>query len=293
MTTQNIELLNPVEKIYSNQYHFFANLGKQHLKGKRVVFSLLTRNTEEIIERNISILVDTVKDYVDDYAFVIYENDSADKTKEIIGKISDKYPNKIHATLETHNRKHYGPVKDYDRALRLAEYRNHNLDVIKDRFNDFDYAIVCDSDFADISQKGLYNSFGWIDRFPEIDGIAGHAFQLRKYAENNYGLWNYDSWAFRDDWWEDLELEQKPFVRGRMTWFGLWIPPVGGPLKKVNSAFGGTAIYRTKTYTQGKYGAKSHTGKLDLDHAVLHYSLSQKKKDFLLCVNPSQIMLMN
>jgi len=292
MTVVLKEIL-PVESCFRDYYASMVDFGKQHLKNKKIVFSIITRNTAGRIKKNIESLIETVSSqHIKDYAVIVYENDSTDGTKDILSSMAKK-DSKIHIRLEDLNRVQYGPVKDLDRATRLAEYRSENQKLIKEKFYDFDYTIVVDSDFVEFSRDGVYNSFGFFDQHPTmIDAIAGNAFQIKTYPNGQKSLWNYDSWAFRDSWWDDLDLDPIPQVPQRMLWFGFWIPPVGSPIKKVNSAFGGMAIYKTGLYVEGVYGAKSYTGRLDLDHAVLHYSLHQQKKDFFLGLNPSQIMLM-
>jgi hypothetical protein len=104
-----------------------------------------------------------------------------------------------------------------------------------------------------------------------------------------YNIWNYDSWAYRESWWRDLELE--PVYSSlqnypKMLWFGLRVLPKGVFPTKINSAFGGMVVYKMKDYLIGEY---DH---YDCEHVTFHRSISTKNKSFNLFINPSQIMLL-
>jgi hypothetical protein len=86
----NIEELLPVDNINKEFYESLIEEGKRQLKGKTVVFSMLSRNNANVLEKNINILTKLVKDYVEDYRFVVYENDSTDSTKEVLKTLEKK-----------------------------------------------------------------------------------------------------------------------------------------------------------------------------------------------------------
>jgi hypothetical protein len=148
-----------------------------------------------------------------------------------------------------------------------------------------------DMDFIDISNTGFFNSFGWLKEYPNIDAMSGNSFEIKDiFNTSELTLWNYDSWAFRGSWWDDLQgkkLTEHYNNYNRMLWFGLWILPVGSRPISVNSAFGGMCIYKTKHYTSGQYAS------YDCEHVTFHYDISNKNPGFALCLNPSQVMLMS
>ena len=96
-------------------------------------------------------------------------------------------------------------------------------------------------------------------------------------------LWNYDSWAFRFNLWDDTQLYYKAYFRDPMTWFGLWQPPIGSDIIPVYSAFGGSCIYRTPKYIKGNYEGP------DCEHVNFHKSMLDY--NFALYMNPSQFMV--
>ena len=280
-----IEELLPVDPILEIPYNNTIKTGKEILKGKKVVFSMLTRNTGKILEKNINKIIQMIDWYVEEWKFVIYENDSTDNTKEVIAKLAQKQPFSFIYKTETHDRKQYSQTKEPERIKALAEYRNINLEFIKNNLPEYDYVVVCDSDFVDFSEDGFFHSIGILEN-SNISAICGNSFQL-KIMNKVMKLWNYDCWAYRNTWWQDLNSTKNPYIDDKMLWFGFWILPVGSAPSVVNSAFGGMAIYYKDVYIQGKYDS------LDCEHVMFHWDLTRKIENFSLALNPSQIMLMN
>jgi hypothetical protein len=84
-------------------------------------------------------------------------------------------------------------------------------------------------------------------------------------------------------------LETKEFKENTidpMFWFGCWIMPTGSSPITVNSAFGGSCIYRSNIYFEANYDF------MDCEHVCFHYNLySSKNINFRLILNPSQQMV--
>lgn len=280
----NIEKLLPVNEINKSSYEEFIEEGKEFLTGKTVVFSMLCRNNGNALNKNVSRLIKLIEGYVKDYRFVVFENDSNDNTKEVLKTIASNN-DKFYYESEDNSRPHFGPTKKRERTNALAEYRNRNLQYIKQHYSDFDYVIVCDSDFIDISNKGFYHSFGVL-KHTDTDAVCGNSYQLLN-MEGKPKLWNYDSWAYRATWWYDWAYFSNEYtIDNPMLWFGYWIVPVGTTPFFVNSAFGGMAIYKTSDYIQGEYEG------LDCEHVIFHLNLRKARSDWRLALNPSQVMLM-
>jgi hypothetical protein len=73
---------------------------------------------------------------------------------------------------------------------------------------------------------------------------------------------HYDAWALRlNSFWDDYTADAG-------GWKHQWLPPVGSPVVRVCSAFGGLAVYRTLDYLAGTY-----TGE-DCEHVTFHASLA-------------------
>lgn len=282
----NIEELLIPTKPHIDLYKVKINEGINHLKESSITIACLVRDVESVIDNNISKIINFSKTYSKNYNIIFFENDSKDNTKNKLLKIKEKYSN-INFISRNYSRPKFGPVKTKARTIALAEYRNELKDFIKTNYNT-DYVIVLDFDFIDFSENGLLNSFGWLSEFPDYSAIAGNSFQFRKVFNDNDELdfWNYDSWAYRGSWWEDLTQYSAYEARhyDPMLWFGLWIPPIGSEPFKVNSAFGGCCIYRPDYYYNGTYEGS------DCEHVTFHKSLYYNN-NFKLYLNPSQIML--
>ena len=283
----NIEEILPVTKPYIELYSDTNKIGTEFLSKQNVIFAALVRDVGSVINKNINKIVNFANKYCKSYKIVLYENDSVDNTKIELDKICSNNDN-IHYISEKFNRPKFGPVKDKVRTITLAQYRNTLKDFIKNKFDNVDFVIVIDMDFIDLSENGLLNSFGWLAQYSHMSAMAGNSFQLRKIFDKPHEIWNYDSWAYRGSWWEDTtKFKNSDYQHvDSMLWFGLWLPPVGSIPFIVNSAFGGSCIYRPEYYFSGTYDGK------DCEHVTFHYHLYDTT-NFKLFLNPSQIMLLS
>lgn len=267
---------------FIKDYHATIEQGKLHLKQKKIIITGLTRNNEKKLEKNIRDL----QKLSDDVKFFIYENDSSDKTKNLLKAIKKDNANFDYLS-EDLQLKSFGQVKDLERTNNLSLHRNKCVNHIKKYHKDTDYTVVIDLDFDSISLNGIFHSFGKLRENKNIHAIAGFSYEIKDTKNNDKILWNYDSWAFRLNWWEDLQKYYLHYKTDPMYWFGLFKPPIGSDLMPVNSAFGGCGIYKTNIFIKGNYSGE------DCEHVTFHKSLKNKIKNFQLFVNPSQIMMLN
>lgn len=284
------ELL-PLYEIYEENYVKQINDGITILQNSNITILSLVRNVENVLEKNIDLLVSFFTKYEANVNILLYENDSVDDTKNILEKLKEKYSDKLTFISENLDRPHYGTVKDENRIKALSEYRNKLKEIAQQKAPG-DFVIVLDMDFDDISLSGLLNSFGYLRNNPVISAVAGNSFEYKKGLDSRnpdiYNMWNYDCWAFRQTWWLDNEVFP-PAPNNNlapMFWFGLFIPPTGSGIFSVNSAFGGCCIYRSDIYFKGNYDYK------DCEHVCFHYSLAKDtSNNFRLVLNPSQQMV--
>lgn len=281
----NISLLIPKDAFFKNDHQQLVTKGLESIKELKIVFVGLARNLGSVLENSINRLVQ-LGESAKEYKIVIFENDSEDNTKIILEELSNTNKN-IHFLSETNNRPQFGTVKDISRTNALAEYRNKLKDYVVKHFASYDFVIVTDLDFIDFSTEGVYNSFGWLTRFgDQIDAIAGNSYEYKYVTSDTVkSLWNYDSWAFRYNWWPELP-GLPSMTYNRMLWFGFFVMPVGLPVIPVNSSFGGMTIYKMEKFKLGTYDGT------DCEHVRFHYSLKQNFPNFQLVLNPSQIMLL-
>ena len=267
-------------------YKKYVSEGIEFAKDKKIIVAGLCRSAEEYLSDNINYIEYYISKLAKDYKIVLFENDSEDNTKQILKNLNQNN-SKIISLSQDFNRPKFGTVKTKERIQALAEYRTILQKYIKDNYSDYDYVILLDTDFLDLSFSGILNSFGWISKNNIIDAMAGFSYSFKNF-HGLYHIWNYDSWAYREDWWEDLEnypdypeIQQYP----AMTWFGYKVHRRGSKPIKVNSAFGGTCIYKMSDYLLGEYSFE------DCEHVIFHKSILDKNKNFKLYANPSQMML--
>lgn len=260
---------------FTPQYNEYVSHGSVYLKDKNICVTGLIKNGENILEGKLNFF-NLLKEHCQSLDIVIYENDSTDNTIDILRSWSSTTIN-FHILSEKLNAQHRGhPYKDPDRTIAMAYYRSKCQDYIRQNI-DTDYVIVIDLDYKQISLDGLLNSFGWIAHKPKINIMAGFSYQ----QHSNGLLTNYDSWAYRGNWWQDYQHD-KNFAYTFIN----WQPFVGSSPFKVNSAFGGICIYEPNTYLIGQYAGN------DCEHVTFHRSIYDTLLDkYNLYVNPSQIMV--
>lgn len=283
-TAKNIEKLLPPAPEFQQRYEIYRDHGKKYLETKKIAFVGLARNVENTITNCITKLIN-LGNSAKEYRIVIFENDSIDNTKQILKDLQNTN-DRIFCISENNNRPQFGQTKEADRTIALAQYRNVLKQYIADNYKDYDFVVVTDLDFIDFSPNGCYNTFGWFALHPEISAIAGNSYEFKTVTlPNEKTLWNYDSWAFRHNWWNELP-NYRSITYYSMMWFGFFIMPVGGPLLSVNSAFGGMTAYKTSQFLNATYEG------YDCEHVCFHYNLKKNITDFQLFLNPSQIMLL-
>lgn len=260
---------------FTSQYNEYVSHGSAYLHNKKICITGLIKNGEHFLEDKL-LFFNLFKTYCQSLDIVIYENDSIDNTANILRSWSSDDID-FHIISEKLNATHRGsPHKDTERTMAMAYYRSKCQEYIRTNIN-VDYIIVIDLDYKNISLDGLLNSFGWIAMRPQINMMAGFSYQ----QHNNGLLTNYDSWAYRGNWWNDYQAD-----RNFAYSFINWRPFVGSSPFEVNSAFGGSCIYKSNVYLLGQY--EGH----DCEHVTFHRSIYNSLTDgYNLYANPSQIMV--
>lgn len=285
--TPNIEEILYAQPPYLDNYINSTNLGLDFAKNNKILFLGLCRDVEDTIQNNID-KISRIGERFNDYKIIIFENDSQDNTKPILSGLESTNTN-IKIISENFNRQKYGSSQDKERIVALAEYRNMLKLYAKTHYADYNFICVIDTDFLDFGINGFFNSFGYLSQDNSIGAMSGYSYRIMNCIyDNKVSLWNYDSWAYRDYWWNNWQAQQKTEIVNydRMIWYGFYIPPIGLAPKQVNSSFGGSCIYKSNYY----FGDVDYDS-FDCEHVCFHYGLYSKFVDFKLFVNPSQIML--
>lgn len=176
--------------------------------------------------------------YFNDYAVLIYENNSEDTTASILTEWARKNPRVIFST-ETIS----SDSLPLNRTERIARARNQVLTMAKnERFKDFKYLLMADLDFQ--TPWPIQEILRTIESPREWDAVCANGI-------NSMGYY-YDRYAYRDtrypfgpellgDKWGDL-LQVSPLSFSKEE---AWVP--------VYSAFGGLAIYKTASILESVY----------------------------------------
>lgn len=207
----------------------FKNQNINSLKSINIIFCCTVRNIESYVVNGLN-NIDLCGKKFNDYAVIIYENDSNDKTRELLNKYKK---NNYYYIFEDN-------VTESRRTMRIANGRNKILDKIKEINKDNYYQYMVMLDLDDINDSGTFvNSIDTCFKYNNWDVLTGN--QSDKY---------YDLWALRKngdmdyDCWKIIkELEPHPdneyaYVIGKHK---VYLP---NQLLSVDSAFGGIAIYK-------------------------------------------------
>jgi hypothetical protein len=227
--------------------------GKEIMKKYNVIFAGTIRNVEKYIEKGLFDIDQCGKKF-NDYAVILYENDSNDKTRSI---------------LEQHKKENYhyifeDNVSEPLRTKRLANGRNKILEkmqkINKDKY--YHYFIMLDMD--DVNQSGTFvNSIETCFEYENWDVLTGN--QSQKY---------YDLWALRKkndmdyDCWEKVKNHFfKIYAKYKYVDSKFKNYPRQEGLLEVDSAFGGAAIYKIESIpSQCKYVGTHANGNEKCEH---------------------------
>ncbi len=234
----------------------------------------IARNVEKILPYTLA-RIETLGSFFQSYGTYIFENDSTDRTLNVLKKWASEKDNR---TVES-ERFDPPPFTDPRGRIRrhyMARARNKYLDFI--RFVSLrsliDYVIIVDMDLlGGWSYHGVLNSLGQPTYW---DMIGSNSLCYIEHEKEWHKLF-YDSWAFRP-------LDHPKAIEDQEA--NLFIFNRGEAMIKVNSCFGGLGIYKTHCMTEDF----NYTDE-DCDHPTLHNELV--KKGYQIFLNPSQITLYN
>jgi len=237
---------------------------------RRVVLTGLARNLEAVLPLTIRRL-ERLGCLFRDHRVVVYENDSTDRTREILAHWAAG-DGRVRLVTEDRRDPVNPTTRCLDRVGRMAAYRSRCQAEVLAAHGDFDCAIVVDLDIlGGWSLDGIASSFGhdgW-------DFVGSNGLIYRR-----HGLWmnavrQYDTWALRfDDRCRPLPTATA----------GGFVPVRGQPLVRVTSCFGGLGVYRMQAYAAGAYDGT------DCEHVGFHRSLRSRGFGRLF-LNPSQLLV--
>lgn len=168
------------------------------LKDKSIIICSIVRNAERGLKRNIPV-IDAFCSKFNDYKIVVYENNSADHTKELLKAWHLNDTERIHtimedtdaqATIPSSRAVTGNPFFCYKRIAKMANLRNQYMDYVEKMGWKADYLMVVDLDVAQLYLKPLLSSF---ELNVSWDAVAAYGYstspRLRRRYHDSYALW--------------------------------------------------------------------------------------------------------
>lgn len=235
------------------------------MKQYNVIFGGACRTVEPNIQNVLNHIARCGKKF-NDYAVVIYENDSSDKTREILNE--NKRRN-YHYIFEDN-------IAEPKRTKRLERGRNMIMDKVREinKDNYYQYLILLDMD--NVNSKGKFvETIDSCFLTDDWDAMAAN-------QEGDY----YDLWALRND---DLNHDcWKEAGEDKKICSDVKVKYTPGKLIEVDSAFGGGAIYKLSSIpNQCRYNGEHENGDEKCEHVDFNKCI--KKHGGKIYINPDFI----
>lgn len=245
--------------------------GYLQMTRSRAVITGLARDLEDVLPASIA-RIRGLCDLFADARVVVFENDSRDRTRQILcdWAASD---HRVTAICEDSHDPVNGDNRCARRAERMARYRARCHAEVLQRFRPYGSVIVVDFDaVGGWSTDGIANTFGhsgW-------DFVGSNGLIYRRSGWHANVVRHYDTWALRfDDGYRPIATA----VAARYVYHR------GEPLVPVTSCFGGVGIYSMEAFAAGRY-----EGGDDMEHVAFHRAMVAKGFSRLF-LNPSQIVV--
>ena len=233
--------------------NYFKDLcikGKERVKTKKIIFCGCIRNSASELRTNIP-AIEEICSFFDDYRIVVVENNSTDKSKEVLeqwGRSNSKVIPLLYDFDETKYDEHktpkeYDPAFAYKRIIKLVDYRNIYMDYISTKLCfESDYITIIDYDLSDINIDGFFTSFG--TDF-EWDAVTANGYSYSPLLKRRY----HDTYP--------LFEAGMPFVDSleKIKKYRWVFEPLrkGMPFIRVASAYNGIAIFKESVRKNLRY----------------------------------------
>lgn len=214
--------------------------GKEKASRVNLAICAIVRDCEKNLRNNI-VVMDKIRSYFKSSVVVIFENDSKDKTKEVLAGWSSRDKDVFIETSQNHGitipKRDAGGVNKYFsefRLSKLASYRNNYLEKLESLDFEPDYVLMADLDLERIYFEGVIKSFAIAN---EWDVVCANVTSLSPQLKKRY----HDTYALVELGKENVPQTEESIRENSKKWSFL---KEGQPLIPVYSAFGGVAIYR-------------------------------------------------
>jgi hypothetical protein len=203
------------------------------------VYSIV-RDCEKNLRKNI-LVIDKIRSYFNSSVVIVFENDSVDKTKEVLTAWSDRDKNVYVETQQkqgiTIPSRNVGGVNKYFSEFRISKmvgFRNKYVDKLEELGFEPDFVIIVDLDVSRIYFDGVMKSFAISEYW---DAVFANGTSLSPNMRRRF----HDTYALVELGKEELPQTEETIRENSCKWSFL---REGQPLIPVYAAFGGLAIYR-------------------------------------------------
>jgi hypothetical protein len=235
--------------------------GKKKASKLNLAICSIVRDCEQNLKKNI-VVMDKIRSFFKSSVVIIFENDSIDKTGEVLRAWSDR--DKKVFVVSDQNKGVTIPARDIGgvnkyysefRISRMVGFRNRYLEKLE--IIDFkpDFVIIVDFDVSKIYLDGIIKSFAISD---EWDVICANGTSLSPRLRKRY----HDAYALVEMGKEEMPQTEETILENSYKWSFL---AKGQPLIPVYSAFGGLSIYRYEAIRSVKYRvAYNHNKRVEM-----------------------------
>lgn len=208
-----------------------------------VIVCGIVRNAEKGLKKNIPIINDFVS-HCKDFRVFVYENDSIDKTKNILLKWRATDEQRIIVSLNNNdssktipsysNSNKFNPFYSHKRIDKMARLRNNYMCFIDNIEMVADYVVIVDLDVAQLCLDGILSSF---DSTVEWDAVCANGYSLSPKLRNRYhDTYALTLWEERDQPQTEQKIHKYSEYFGNLDIDSSWV--------RIASGFGGLAIYK-------------------------------------------------
>lgn len=211
---------------------------------------------------------------------ILIESDSTDNTLEVLRETKNKYTN---IPVEVYT---FGNLKQkiFHRTGRIAAARNFYLDIVEDKYLDYDYLLVLDfneSNTDELSIDGVISNF----KYKDWDMICANQEQIY-----------YDLWALRHPTWMPFDCwdwNNVPSFMNREQVHNIYVKSRFVHIDKthnliaVESAFGGSAFIKIQSLQRARHLSVDKDGKETCEWVSFCKNLNNKNPKIY--INPAFI----